>query len=842
VAVKIKRLLEQSKVEKDVENAYRAAILASKPQAEVTSPHGTDGYAKWATGAASVRLLLEAKYDLDFKSRLPICNTLGQCLLYLKRFEQAGEGPLPNVLLVGDKNECFVLSTAAVKGFLDLPLDWSVAPSKGDPMLTRALVEGLNILPYVYDVDGNFDFNEVIAKVEVLAEGSQHTIKANPTNIGAIFIYWRDRVFQDSALTAVEQVDVYLRCLFQPSDVYLHPSKLGVLVVPGYPEGVRVNPEQYRSFFNHFEQGYKPSEIEAFYAGKDRLVEDDARRRQGAFFTPDLWVAEAHKSLEKVLGVNWKDECIVWDPACGTGNLTRDYTFKDLILSTAERPDVEVIKGQGYNPGAATFQYDFLNPDGAISMFFEEGQRNEIPDAVHDRLKAAATGGKRLVFLMNPPYGTANNAGTKEGDSKAGIALTAVNADMARAKMGACRQQLYAQFLYQSSTLARDYGFKKHTVAAFSVPTFLASGSYKPFRDWWYSHYECKDAWLFQASHFSDVSGRWGISFTVWSEGETNSGSVVPFTLKDEQDFRVVAIGQKGVYNSDDRAASDWVREPTKGLKGEDAPQMSSGLRVKGVGVGAFVPGSLGYMLSNSNSIQHNQTVVGLFSGPCSAGHGLSVLPGESFRRAVALYAARKLVPETWVTQKDEYLVPTPASQPDYERWVDDCHIYALLHNGNNCTAMRDVSYGNRKWQIHNHFFWLTRDVALQLLDTPKTPTPYRDCKAHPSKDVFGKPVESSPDPYLASVLATGSLDLSQEAQDVLAQLDALWKASLPVREAYAAGKPELHLMAWDAGVYQLKHLWRDLFPSEWANLQTVFKRLAEKLKPGVYEHGFLIR
>ena len=62
------------------------------------------------------------------------------------------------------------------------------------------------------------------------------------------------------------------------------------------------------------------------------------------------------------------------------------------------------------------------------------------------------------------------------------------------------------------------------------------------------------------------------------------------------------------------------------------------------------------------------------------------------------------------------------------------------------------------------------------------------------------------------------------------------------MRESYAAGKPELHLTAWDAGVYQLKHLWRDLFPKEWEELQVAFKLLTARLKDGVYEYGFLKR
>jgi len=39
-----------------------------------------------------------------------------------------------------------------------------------------------------------------------------------------------------------------------------------------------------------------------------------------------------------------------------------------------------------------------------------------------------------------------------------------------------------------------------------------------------------------------------------------------------------------------------------------------------------------------------------------------------------------------------------------------------------------------------------------------------------------------------------------------------------------------------------MKHLLRDLFPSEWTDLQEAFKALAARLKDGVYEYGFLKR
>lgn len=845
----MKAKLTRAIVEKDVENAYREEILRLRECASITSPHNTDGYAQWD----HVRLLLEAKLDLDLKSRVPVCNTLGQCLLYLKRFEASSE-PMPNVILVGDRNECFVLSTASVKGFLDLALDWTVAPSKGNPELTRALVEGVNILPYVFDVDNHFSFRDVLEKVETLAQGQVSSTRATQANLSAIFIYWRDRVFNDPKLTAVEEVDVFLRCLFHPTDVFLHPTKMGVLVVPGYQDGVLVHADPYRSFFDQFQQGYKPSEVELFYANKDRLVEDDARRRQGAFFTPSIWVEEAHKAIENVLGKDWKRDCIVWDPAAGTGNLTRDFAFDDLVISTAEKPDVAVIKEQGYNPGASVFQYDFLNP-GVESPFFEDEDRNVIPASVDRRLREAAKAGKRLVWFMNPPYGT---AGIKGEDSRAGIADTLVNRSMKAAKLGAPSQQLYAQFMFQCNRVAEEYGFEKHTVALFSKPTFMSSGGYRKLREWWFDRYEAPEggAFLFQASHFADVSDAWGISFTVWNSGTGVEGSTpIPCTLKDinPRTFGVVELGVKTIYNADDRDASKWSLALGRG-PGQDSPQMSSGLRVKGAGTmrGSMVTEGLLYATMKANSVMCAGTFTFLTSSCSAQGNGGCNVLTDNWRRSIALYSARKLVTGNWINDKDEYLAPATEGTSAYEQWVDDAHVYALLHNSNNCTAMRDVAYKGKKWQISNHFFWLRREDALNALDNAKTPHLHRDCKQNPAGYLVPKedagvfanekddPWELAGDPYMAEALS--KLVLSPDAQEVLDRLTALWLKSLPLREAYSAGKPELHLNSWDSGLYQLKHLWRDLYPEDWKELQTSFKALAERLQPGVYEHGFLLR
>ena len=837
--------MRAAQVEKDVEGGYRSRILRLTG-ATWSSPFGSDGVAEWG----DVKLLMEAKYDVDMKSRVDVCTVLGQLLLYVKRFEQAGV-VLPNVLMMADKNECCVIPIGSVKPFLDLPIDWSVAPSKGSPELTRALMSGLNVLPFIFDLDDRFDMRQVISKIESAASGEQGNVRATEANLGTIFGYWRERVFKDvkgkQGLSPTEQVDVFLKCLFSPGDVYPHPSptKKGVLVVPGYGDRVLVNMDHYRSFFDHFEQGYKPTEIKRFLAMKDQLVEDDARRRQGAFFTPPIWAAEGNKELERVLGPNWRRECVVWDPAAGTGNLTRDHhDWGQLYSSTLEKVDAESMAAQGW--GGTAFQYDFLNP-GSEGLF-DQDTVNVIPPRVDRGLREAARMGKRLVFFMNPPYGTANDAGAA-GTSKAGIALTVVNKDMKAAKLGAPSQQLYAQFMFQAKTLAEQYGFRDYTVALFSVPTFNSSGSYKELRDWWYGALAYKGGFLFQASHFADVSGRWGVSFTVWSSGgRTDSTRSLPIRLTDLQDFSVVTTALKALYNADGREASQWVRAPIKGLKGADAPQMSSGLKVKGEGPGSLIPGALYFFGNNANNLQDSATLVYNVSSADTRNHGLSVLPAN-WRRAVALYSARKLVGETWINQKDEYLAPDE-SKPGYDQWVNDCHVFTVFDGANNCTAMRNVRYKDKLWRIKNHWFWRTREACLDALDGMATPTVFRDCEREPTSRAAGRDTlwEATGDAYFAHLLSSGALGLSPDARQVLVMLDALWLRSLPMREDYYASRPvsekepDLHLCAWDAGVYQLKNLWRDLYPDQWEELRVAHKGLARRLQDGVYTYGFLRR
>jgi hypothetical protein len=303
----------------------------------------------------------------------------------------------------------------------------------------------------------------------------------------------------------------------------------------------------------------------------------------------------------------------------------------------------------------------------------------------------------------------------------------------------------------------------------------------------------------------------------------------LPSSLKDLKDFSVVQTADKVFYNPDGQEASKWAREPTKGMQGGDAPQMSSGLVVReGEGCrGSLVPGGLGYFQGGANQIQYNAQFVALYPSAFSSANGCSILPGESFRRVTALYAARRLIENDWANHTDEYLRPSDMTSA-YKQWNDDTIIYALLDGKNNCTAMRNVTYKGKSYRIKNHFWWKTREESKALYDQPGCNELTADLRAE------------TEDAYLSTILPT--LNLSPEASTCLKLLNGLLVETLPHRESFATSRPELHLTTHDAGLYQLKHLFREHAPEGWKRLQEAFKALGDKLRPGVYDHGFLRR
>ena len=81
---------------------------------------------------------------------------------------------------------------------------------------------------------------------------------------------------------------------------------------------------------------------------------------------------------------------------------------------------------------------------------------------------------------------------------------------------------------------------------------------------------------------------------------------------------------------------------------------------------------------------------------------------------------------------------------------------------------------------------------------------------------------------------------LSKEARNVLDYARKLVSDSMKDRSSFNDDNPDIHIMCWDAGYYQLKQLWKQYYPDRLKEFRTLYKALSAKLRKQVYELGIL--
>ena len=218
---------------------------------------------------------------------------------------------------------------------------------------------------------------------------------------------------------------------------------------------------------------------------RDSLIPLDARAFKGAYYTPLHIVDKAYDLLDQTLGPDWQRDYVVWDMCCGVGNLEAKHSnTRNVFMSTLDKEDVNIIRASKTCQGAEIFQYDYLNDDITDEGEIDYALTKKLPLALQRIIKK---GSKKVLVLINPPYGEATNADNTSkvvgAKNKAGIAKTKW-AKNGMGDYGKATNELFTQFV---TRLSRE--IPSAVLGMFSTLKYVNSENFALFRSNWKATY-----------------------------------------------------------------------------------------------------------------------------------------------------------------------------------------------------------------------------------------------------------------------------------------------------------------------------------------------------------------
>ena len=123
----------------------------------------------------------------------------------------------------------------------------------------------------------------------------------------------------------------------------------------------------------------------------------------------------------------------------------------------------------------------------------------------------------------------------------------------------------------------------------------------------------------------------------------------------------------------------------------------------------------------------------------------------------------------------------------------------------------------------------MSKDEMLKLANKNNYDELYKDAKTADERFVYKK------------LFQEGIYEkLSEDAKEVLNIATELLRKSISERKLLSEEHPEYHLGAWDAGYAQMKLVWKEYFKDEFEKFRKKYKEFEDRLRPMVYELGFL--
>jgi len=715
--------------------------------------------------------------------------------------------------------------------FYQNDFNWNVTPSKHDTKEFKQVQKHVeqelqkNFLVFNYDNDRK-ELAKFISENFKLGSENTRKIKITKNNFVPIFTKWLDSVkksinidWEEAKKQGILPADFYLADLLSDNNKTLGESLYVLLDSNQYKLGKKKNTfgglnyssiyffdnqKAYNAFWNHYDRPPKEEYWNYIIDRRDILVPQDIREVKGSYFTPKRWVDLSQDYMAKQFGEDWQDEYYIWDCAAGTGNLLANLTNAAQIwASTLDEPDInamhEIAARKGINLlDKHIFQFDFLNdpltklPDSLRKVIFDNDKR------------------KKLIIYINPPYKEPGNKRQPKGTGKnqAGVSDSNIK-ERFKAEIGQAINEMSIQFWMRAY---KDlYGCK---LCSFAKTKVLNGSQSIKFRDKFKS--DLKSLFLVPADTFDNVKGNFSIGFFIW---ETNGKKGFQTINADLYDAKGNQIGTKNITAlSENQYILTWLRSYY-----DNTNDIIAYLRMTGTDVGH------NRYVSISNGITENDRREKKFANITQH----NILP-------MCVYVAiRKIVFETWLNDRDQYLVPEETWKDD-RQFVTDCLVFTLFENDfrrefelvNNWIPYTEQEV-DAKDSFDSHFMSNVLNGKTKL--TIEKIAQQDKKKSNNEINLF----EFEPTPEAAPF----ELEFSEEAKAVLDAGKALY--------TYYHQQPNIYINAslrdikvYFQGVNEKGNLLtgsdNETYNKLLSALNSAMKDLADNIRPKIFEHGFM--
>jgi len=750
------------------------------------------------------------------KGTSDIYNSLVQLILTIgkaRTFDKSN--PPPFLGAIDSEKIAFVPYSEITEIFYVNDFNWNVAPSNYNTKefsliheKVKSIIEK-NALLFYYDKDEK-ELKNFIKLNFVVGKFGINKIRIDKNNFMIIYNKWltsvKPFISADWELAKKNNIidgDFYLADLLSEENTTLK-DKLFVLLKKDKYEfartlmssgffthsttGFKDNQVTHTQFWNKYERPPKEEYWDYIVSRRDLLVPQDVRERKGSFYTPQIWVELSQKYLADVLGEDWQDEYYIWDCAAGTGNLLNGLTNKyNIWASTLDQQDVEVMKDRIKNGANLfedhVFQFDFLNDDFTKLPI-------ELQKIINDPEKR-----KKLVMYINPPYAEAGDAKQRTGTGKNKSKTTTDNKiyHKYRNELGKASNELFTQFLIRIK-----FEIPSCIVGNFSTMKEITASNFKVFRN----NFQAKHlkTFIVNANTFDNVNGKFPIGFSVWNTNESSKFKNIKVEVYNEKQLLLM---KKYFYSFDETKGkiNDWFRS----------------YRYKTVE-------NIGFLMADAPDFQNNKLVAILnYKG---TRHGIfTIISRYNLIPAVIYLAVRNCIENTWINNRDQFLIPYNKWEKDIE-FQNNCLTFALFHSKNKI----------RNTIFTNHWLPFTEDeVNCNKAFESNFMTQYIKGKLKlddGDNNMFG-----------AEEHRTTPLVFSDEAKSVFDAGRKLW--------CYYHQQPNINV---NASLYDIREHFQGrnakgkmnnkstdpIYTKLIGELRDKIKLLAQKIEPKVYEYGFL--